>query len=327
MITGDLKNVLVTGGAGYVGSHVCKALATAGYSPICLDDLSTGHRELVKWGPLVECDLREPQQIEQALAGLDFMAVIHLAARIDIAESIRDPLGFFALNVGGAINLMRVLNTRVKMPPIIFSSSAAVYGDSNLDTIAESSPLLPVTPYGTGKRIVEELLEYLWRRFEWSSLNLRYFNVAGADPEGQTGEWHEPETHLIPRLLSAANGAEFEIFGDDYKTHDGTCVRDYVHVSDVADAHVQALKLLLNRPQHGAYNIGYGRGFSVLEVLQAVENVTGRKIHRKLSPRRPGDPPHLVADARKAAQAIGWEPRYAHRLESIVSHAWAWQQR
>ncbi len=323
------QRILVTGGAGYVGSHVCKALAVHGFEPVCLDDLSTGHRELVKWGPLHEADLRDAAQLENILSGQRFAAVIHLAARIDITESVRDPLAYFALNVGGTIALLRALKTQQKLPPIIFSSSAAVYGDSSGGTLDESAPILPTTPYGSGKRMVEEILGYLWQRFEWPSINLRYFNVAGADPENETGESHEPETHLIPRLLMAAGnpGLEFEIFGSDYPTADGTCVRDYVHVSDVAGAHVQALKVLLAQPQHENLNIGYGNGCSVLEIAAAIERVTGRSIRRKISPRRPGDPARLVADARRAALKIGWEPRFAGNLDAIIGHAWAWHQK
>lgn len=328
-MTQTKKRILVTGGAGYVGSHVCKALAGAGLEPICLDNFSTGHRHLVKWGPTLEVDLCDESSLGRAIAGLDIGAAIHLAARIDIAESIRDPLGYFALNVGGTINLLRALKARKEHVPIIFSSSAAIYGDADVAKFSESAPLLPTTPYGSGKRMIEEILSFLWRRYEWPSISLRYFNVAGADPDGETGETHDPETHLIPLLLAAAAdpSATFQLFGNDYATEDGTCIRDYVHVADVANAHVLALESLLANPRSEALNIGYGRGFSVREIMNAVERVTGKTIRHQLSPRRAGDPARLVADARNAATSIGWEPRFADNLDAIVAHAWKWQQR
>jgi UDP-glucose-4-epimerase GalE len=319
------KTVLVVGGAGYIGSHVCKALARQGFEPLCLDNFENGHRELVKWGPLLEADLCQAEDLHAKLKDIRPAAVIHLAARIEVAESVREPLLYFENNLAGTLNLLRGLAVGT---PIIFSSTAAVYGAADMDLIPETAPLKPINPYGTSKRLVEEVLRDLWRHQKWPSVILRYFNVAGADPEGDTGECHDPETHLVPLLLRAArDGREMQVFGTDYPTPDGTCIRDYVHVSDLADAHVQALKWLLQEARQSAFNIGYSRGHSVLEMLAAVERVCQRPVPRKISARRPGDPARLVAAAERARSELDWRPRFADRLEEMIAHAWAWENR
>lgn len=318
--------ILVTGGAGYIGSHICKRLNGEGYTPICLDNLSSGHREFVRWGPLLEVDLCDTASLQQKLAGLEFAAVIHMAAYIEVAESMRQPLRFFHNNVGGALSLLQVLPERT---PILFSSTAAVYGDPGLEQIPESTPLAPMNPYGQSKRMVEDMLRSLWTSRQWPSITLRYFNVAGADPEGEIGEWHEPESHLIPLLLAAVQSKEgrVKIFGDDYQTPDGTCLRDYVHVDDLADAHVCALKLLLTRPTYDCFNIGYSQGHSVREVVSAVEKVCGRTLNVQIEARRPGDPSHLVANADRARRELNWTPHFAKDLNQTIAHAWNWQKK
>ena len=322
-------DILVVGGAGYIGSHICKALARNGDNPITLDDLSSGHRTFVKWGPLIECNILDTEDLIGRLRNTSFQAVVHLAARIEVGESLTDPTKFYVNNVAGSISLMHALAHLKMTVPFVFSSTAAVYGNVDTPLVSEDSPLKPINPYGTSKKVVEELL------VEFSKINnmplciLRYFNVAGADPDMEIGESHHPETHLIPKVLEAAldSSLTFRLFGVDYPTPDGTCIRDYVHVSDLAQAHVCALTRLVQAPGRHHFNIGYSKGHSVREILAAVERVSGKKVRIEIQERRPGDPPRLVADGRAGLKFLDWQPKFSDDLDKIIAHALEWQKR
>lgn len=319
------RNVLVVGGAGYIGSHVCKLLAAHDFTPVTIDHCRQGHRELVRWGPLIEVDLKNLRAGQ--FDHLAPVAAIHLAARIEVGESITDPRGFFRNNVAGSIALFDALPARL---PVIFSSTAAVYGEPppGTELIAETAPLEPINPYGTSKLLIERVLADLWRHQKWPSVILRYFNVIGADPDGETGEWHEPETHLLPRVLRAARaGGPVSIYGDDYPTPDGTCIRDYVDVNDLALAHLCALQWVLKSKAHEVFNVGYSRGISVMQMLEAVEAACAVTLERRIGPRRAGDPAVLVADGRRARKILEWSPTFAGRLDQSVRHAFAWDGR
>jgi UDP-glucose-4-epimerase GalE len=319
--------ILVTGGAGYIGSHACKALAGAGYLPVSYDNLSRGHRELVRWGPLEEGDLADGRRLAEVLRVHRPVAVLHFAALIAVGESVREPLLYYRNNVGGALSLLSAME-ETGVRTIVFSSTAAVYGDPERVPLTEEAPRRPVNPYGRGKRLIEELLEDQAAARGLRYASLRYFNAAGADPEGETGEWHEPETHLIPLVLRAAQGrgAPLTLFGDDYDTPDGTCIRDYIHVSDLAQAHLLAVQALLAGRPSGAFNLGSGEGYSVRQVIEACRRVTGEAIPVAIGPRREGDPPRLVADPSRARQQLGWRPALSG-LDTIVRTAWAWHRR
>lgn len=321
------KKVLVAGGAGFIGSHVCKALAASGDTPIVYDDLSGGHRDAVRWGPLVVGDLMDREALEGAFDSYRPEAVIHLAGYIAAGESVEDPAKYYGNNLIGTLGLLDVMRSR-GVDALVFSSSAAVYGDAGDDPIGEETPIGPSNPYGRTKAMTEQLLQD-YVTYGFRSVSLRYFNAAGADPDGELGELHEPETHLIPLVLEAASGhrSHIDVFGTDHPTPDGTCIRDYIHVSDLADAHVLALRTLEDRAVEGAeaFNLGNGRGFSVREVISAAERVTGRRVPTRDKPRRPGDPPRLVADATRASEAFGWRQRHAD-LETQIAHAWAFLQ-
>ncbi|MGD0214217.1 MAG: UDP-glucose 4-epimerase GalE [Terriglobales bacterium] len=321
--------ILVTGGAGYVGSHAARALRRAGYDVVIYDNLSTGFRRLAQGFELVEADIADESRLRPVFARVD--AVLHFAACAYVGESVENPRKYFRNNVLAALNL---LDTAVEagVRRFVFSSSCAVYGVPQRSPITEQTPREPVNPYGASKLFFENALEAYGRAYGLHSVILRYFNAAGADESGEIGEIHEPETHLIPLALAAATerGSELHIYGTDYPTADGTCVRDYIHVSDLADAHVQALHYLRKNDgnQGGdalAINLGTGRGYSVLEVVQAAESATGRRVRRTMGLRRPGDPPVLVADATKAKKVLGWTAK--RNLEHIVSSAWAWMQK
>lgn len=321
-----MKPVLVTGGAGYVGSHTCKALRAAGYLPITYDNLVTGHDWAVKWGPLEVGDIADRERLDAVLAEYRPEAVLHFAAHIAAGESVTDPGKYYRNNVAGTLSLLEALRTA---GPIltVFSSTAAVYGDPQTGMITEEHPLHPINPYGRTKLMIEEMLHDFEAAHGMRSICLRYFNAAGADPEGETGEMHNPETHLIPLALDAAFGqrSHIDIYGDDYGTPDGTCIRDYIHVSDLADAHVLALKRLLDGGGSVALNLGTGRGHSVHEVVSTVGRTVGREVPQKLAPRRPGDPAILVADPSRARGLLKWSPRYAG-LEEIVATAARWTE-
>ena len=318
--------VLVTGGAGYVGSHACKALAAAGHTPVVYDNLERGHRWAVKWGPLEVGDVRDGTRLDAVFARHRPEAVLHFAAYAYVGESVAEPLRYYDNNFFGSLSLLEAMR-RHGVAALVFSSSCTVYGLPRSATIAEDHPRVPVSPYGHGKLAVERMLE---DSVAWGlrSCALRYFNAAGADPDGETGEVHDPETHLIPNVLAGAldGSASLTVHGDDYATADGTCVRDYIHVTDLADAHVRALQRLANRNGFEAFNLGTGRGYSVKEVIAAAERVCGRTIPRQIGPRRPGDPDSLVAKAERANRELGWQPRYSG-LDTILRTAWAWTRR
>ncbi len=319
-----MKHVLVTGGAGYIGSHTCKALVAAGCIPVTFDDFSTGHRSLVKWGPSIQGDIRDTAAIKAALLQFRPFAVIHFAGRIAVGESVTHPAVHYDINVGGTLSLLTAMQ-QTGIDRIVFSSSAAVYGLPQTDLIAESHVLAPINPYGRTKAIVETILADYRSAYGLRSVALRYFNASGADPDGQTGESHDPETHLIPLAIAATDGrqAVLSVFGDDYPTLDGTCMRDYIHVCDLADAHVVALTLLDRSECPPAVNVGTGRGYSVAQVIEAVERVTGRSVNRVVAPRRPGDPASLVADCTLLRQISTWRPGRSD-ISGIVSTAWKW---
>ncbi len=313
--------ILVVGGAGYIGSHAARALRRSGYDVVLYDNLSTGFRRLAQGFELVEGDIADEARLRPVLARVD--AVMHFAAHAYVGESVDNPRKYFQNNVAAGLSLLNsVLDAGICR--FVFSSTCAVYGIPEQIPITEQSPREPVNPYGASKLFFENALEGYSRAYGLRSVRLRYFNAAGADESGGIGELHEPETHLIPLALAASteNGPELQIYGSDYMTADGTCLRDYIHVNDLADAHVRALEYLEAGGDSLAVNLGTGRGHSVLEVVQAVESVTGRRVRRKVGPRRPGDPPVLVADPARAQQALGWTAKRS--FADIVSTAWAW---
>jgi UDP-arabinose 4-epimerase len=316
--------VLVTGGAGYIGSHTAKALAAAGHLPVVLDTLERGHREAVRWGPLVEANLGDRAALDAALREHRVEAVIHFAAYAYVGESMAHPDRYFRNNVSGTLSLLEAMRAR-GIGPLVFSSSCATYGHPTSVPIAEDQPQVPVNPYGESKLIAERMIAWYARAYELTATALRYFNAAGADPDGQLGERHDPETHLIPLAIAAALGRipHLEIYGADYATPDGTAVRDYVHVADLADAHVRALDRPAPDGAMRVYNIGAGQGTSVREVVAAVERVGGRKVPLVEAARRPGDPPVLLAEVGKAERELGWRPRRSG-LDHIIQSAWTW---
>lgn len=319
-----MPNILVTGGAGYIGSHVCKALARAGYRPVVLDNLSQGHAWAVKWGPLIVGDILDRDALDAVMTRFSPVAVLHFAAFASVAESTADPGKYYRNNVAGALSLIETMRAH-DVGAMVLSSTCATYGVPETPLIGEDHPQRPINPYGASKLMVERMLLDFQAAHGLSSITLRYFNAAGADPEGEIGEDHDPETHLVPLVLDAAAGrrTSVTVHGDDYATADGTAVRDFVHVSDLAQAHVLALEALLLGRGSSAYNLGSGQGFSVREVIAAVRRLTGREVPVSTGPRRPGDPAHLVADATRARAELGWQPT-ASRLDTIVETAWAW---
>lgn len=320
-------HILVTGGAGYIGSHACKALSQAGFNPVVFDNLVYGHRDAVKWGPLVVGDLLDAQAIAQVLEEYRPQAVMHFAAYAYVGESVSNPLKYYRNNVVGSLNLFESMN-KAGVDKLIFSSTCATYGLPETGLISESQAQNPINPYGRSKLMVEQILRDFDHAYQLRSICLRYFNAAGADLAAEIGESHDPETHLIPLVLDAAAGIGpgINVYGTDYNTPDGSCIRDYVHVSDLADAHVLALQALLNGAKSGAYNLGNGRGYSVKEVIAVAKSVTGKEIPVRYDGRRAGDPDSLVGDATLIKNALGWTPRYAD-LSDIIASAWRWHQR
>jgi UDP-glucose-4-epimerase GalE len=315
----------VTGGAGYIGSHAAKALNKAGYRVVVYDNLVAGHREAVKFGGFVEGDVTDAAALGRALREHRIFAVVHLAGFLDVGESVRDPVRYYRNNVGGALAVLEAMAAE-RVGSFVFSSTCATYGDPVETPIVEGHPQRPVNSYGETKLAVERALPHFERAYGIHSISLRYFNAAGADPDGELGEDHSPETHLIPRAIDASSGGPgLEIFGDDYPTPDGTCLRDYVHVTDLADGHVCALEALVETSQSGVYNLGSGHPYSVRDVLSRVEQVTGRNVPATIAPRRPGDPAVLHAVAHKAHNELHWKPQYSD-LETIVTTAWNWHR-
>lgn len=317
-------NVLVTGGAGYIGSHTAKALASRGFNPVVIDNLSTGHAHNVKWGPLVRADISDTSAVRNVLNEYSIEAVVHFAGSALVGESAAKPLRYFQNNLGATLSLLEAM-TEAGVKRIVFSSTCATYGLPDRALITEDLPQKPINPYGDSKLSVERVLTWMGLAGQLRWLALRYFNAAGADPEGEIGEEHEHETHLIPLAIGAALGQreELQIFGTDYPTPDGTAIRDYIHVSDLASAHVSALQYLERGGESRALNLGTGKGASVLEVIRAVETIGGCPVPAAFAPRRAGDPPILVADPERAQRSLQWAPRYS-TLESIVESAWRW---
>ena len=318
--------ILVVGGAGYIGSHMVKILLGEGYRVVTLDNLSTGYRDAVVGGEFIEADLADRGQLEQLFSGETIDAVMHFASFIQVGESVREPAKYYANNVANTLNLLDTMRNH-GVNKFIFSSSAAVYGEPIRVPIDEDHPKQPLNPYGRTKLMVEQILADYDLAYGLKSVSLRYFNAAGADPDGRLGERHEPETHLIPLVLQAASGRRenVQVFGRDYDTPDGTGIRDYVHVADLCEAHRLALVRLLNGAGSAAYNLGNGNGFSVQEVIDTATRITGKPIPVKDGARRAGDPARLVANARTAKLVLGWVPRYPE-LEKIIRHAWQWEQ-
>ena len=319
--------VLVTGGAGYIGSHTCKALSVAGYTPVTFDNLVYGHEEAVRWGVLERGDIGDRARLDAVIAQYAPTAIVHFAAYAYVGESVIDPGKYYRNNVAGTLTLLEAARDH-NIGRFIFSSTCATYGVPSEIPIIETTPQAPINPYGASKLMIERVLADFGVAHDLRWIALRYFNAAGADPENETGELHDPETHLIPLALDAASGRRpaLTIFGDDYDTADGTCVRDYIHVTDLADAHVLALAALERGVASQPLNLGNGNGFSVLDVVRTVEAITGLSVPHDFGPRRAGDPPALISDARRARELLGWQPRYAD-LEAIVRTAWAWHQR
>jgi UDP-glucose-4-epimerase GalE len=322
-----MSTILVTGGAGYVGSHACKALAAAGHTPVVYDNLSRGHREFARWGPLESGDIRDGAKLDEVFAHHRPDAVMHFAALAYVGESVEQPALYYRNNVGGTLELLEAMR-RAGVNLLVFSSTCSTYGVPERMPITEDLPQQPINPYGMSKLVVERVLRDYEPAYGLRSVALRYFNAAGCDPDGEVGEDHEPETHLIPRVLMAADGVlpRVDVFGTDYPTPDGTCLRDYIHVADLADGHVRALDYLQRGGASTAINLGTGRAFSVREVIAAAERVTGRRIPVHEGPRRAGDPPVLVADATRARAVLGFAPRFTE-IEPIVATAWRWHER
>lgn len=321
-----MTNILVTGGAGYIGSHTCKALYQSGFTPVTYDSLEHGHEWAVKWGPFLHGDICDEQRLDEVFAHYQPAAVIHFAAYAYVGESMGQPERYYDNNVGGSLSLLKVMR-RHGCRRIVFSSTCATYGHPPRVPIREDTPQQPINPYGMTKLAVEQMLVSFSIAHAFGAISLRYFNAAGADPEGQVGEAHEPEPHLIPRILDVAAGREtaMRIYGTDYDTPDGTCIRDYIHVTDLASAHVLSAQALLDGAGSDVYNLGTGRGVSVLEMLATAEQVTGQAIARQNQPRRPGDPPELVAASDKARSILGWEPKWSDPRQ-VLETAWRWHQ-
>ncbi|MEL6801267.1 MAG: UDP-glucose 4-epimerase GalE [Pseudomonadota bacterium] len=316
--------VLVTGGAGYIGSHACKALKRAGFTPVTFDNLATGWADAVKFGPLEQGDLLDRPRLDQVLAAHTPVAVMHFAAASDVGESARDPGKYWRNNVTGSLNLIEaMLDTGLKN--LVFSSTCAVYGESDGVLLDEDSPIRPVNAYGATKGAIEQMIHDFGVSHGLEAVMFRYFNVAGADPDGDVGEFHRPETHLVPLMLDAVMGRRdaLTINGTDYDTRDGTCVRDYVHVSDLVDAHVAGLGHLLDGNGSQLYNLGTGHGFSVREVVDNARRVTNREVPIVEGPRRPGDAISLVSGSQRASDILGWEPKRS-TMDQMIADAWAW---
>lgn len=318
-----MQKILVTGGAGYVGSHTCLRLSEAGFEPVVYDNLSNGHEAFVRWGPFEKGDIRDAKRLDDVFARHQPAAVLHFAALIEVGESVKHPDRFYDNNVAGALCLIEAAR-RAGVDKLVFSSTCATYGEPRQIPMDETHPQAPLNPYGRSKLMVEQVLQDFDRHLGFRSIVLRYFNAAGADFEGRIGEWHDPETHAIPLAIRAAMGGQggFKLFGTDYPTRDGTAVRDYIHVLDLADAHVLALQRLLAGGGSDVFNLGTGTGSTVAELIKAIADVSGRPFEVERVARREGDAPALVADNGKAGRVLGWRPQYG--LEAILESAWRW---
>ena len=321
-----MTNVLVTGGAGYIGSHICKALAGAGHTPVAYDDLSRGHRSFVKWGLLIEADVLDTSALVRALTAHGIEAVIHCAALAYVGESWERPLDYFRINVNGAVSLMDAMK-HTGVDRLVLSSSCSVYGAPDVLPVTEDAPLEPISPYGRTKALVEQMTETCATAYGFKVTALRYFNAAGADPDGEIGEIHDPETHVIPNAMRAALDDDYRlpVLGTDFGTPDGSAIRDFIHVSDIAQAYVCGVQWLLHGKASQIFNLGSGRGYSVLQVISAVSKLTGQKLKISAAPRRPGDCASLQADVTRVAQALGWSAQRSS-LDMIIRDAQRWQQ-
>lgn len=322
-----MSKVLITGGAGYIGSHVNKGLHLKGFDTLVFDNLIYGHAEAVKWGTFVKGDLANKDDLREVFELYDIQAVMHFAAFAYVGESVIEPQKYYRNNVVNTLNLLDIM-LEFGIRDIIFSSTCATYGIPELIPIPEHHPQNPINPYGRSKLMIERILTDYHEAYGLRFISLRYFNAAGADPAAEIGEWHDPETHLIPLVLDVACGRRdvIQIFGTDYSTRDGTCIRDYIHVTDLAEAHILALEYLQAKGQVGAFNLGNGGGFSVREVIDCAREVTRQEIAAREAERRAGDPPVLVGAAEKAYRVLGWRPQYAD-LESIIGTAWHWHRK
>jgi UDP-glucose-4-epimerase GalE len=322
--------VLVTGGAGYIGSHAVRELVRIGHEVVVFDNLSAGHRRAAeiavgKSGRLIEGDIRDGEHLRRTLAGAKIDAVMHFAASLSVADSVKDPIGYYGNNVTGALSVLESM-VKAGVHKFVFSSTAAVFGNPERTPIAEDHPTRPINTYGETKLAIERALLHFERAYGLRSIALRYFNAAGADAEGLLGEDHDPELHVIPRALDATVGrSTFQVFGEDYETPDGTCLRDYIHVSDLAAAHILALEALSAGAASTVYNLGNGRPTSVREVLDSVERVTGKSVPYTSGPRRPGDPAILYASSDRIKRELGWQPCY-EAVDTIVETAWQWRK-
>jgi len=321
-----MSKILVTGGAGYIGSHMVKLLRQHGYDVVVLDNLEYGFKDAVLGAELVEGDFGDKELLDDLFAKHDFTAVMHFAAYIEVEDSVKNPAKYYHNNVTNTLNLLDAM-IKHDINYLIFSSSAAVYGEPEYVPLDEKHPKKPINSYGRSKLIIEEILPDYDQAYGFKSISLRYFNASGADPDGELGSRHEPATHLIPLVMQAASGRRdsIHIFGTDYETKDGSCVRDYIHLADLCEAHLLALDKLLKGGKTDAYNLGNGNGFSVLEVIETARKVTGRMIKDIKSARRAGDPAVLVADAVRARKELGWHPKFPE-LETIIEHSWQWEQ-
>ena len=322
----DGPAVLVTGGAGYIGSHACRALRAAGYKPVVFDNFSTGHRSFVA-GPLVTGDLLDKAALDAAFAQHEIVAVMHFAAASLVGESVVDPQKYYRNNVVGTLSLLDAMRT-AGCHRLVFSSTGAVYGNADSSALSETYPCEPINPYGASKWMIERILADYRSAYGVGAFCLRYFNASGADAAGGIGELRDPETHLIPRAMMALQGhvGDFAVFGDDYDTPDCTAIRDYIHVTDLAAAHVEALKLLMQGHAGGAFNLGTGTGFSVREILSAIATETGRKVPHVVKPRRVGDPTYLVANPAAARETLKFRAQHSD-LATIIRTAWSWHQK
>ena len=318
--------ILVTGGAGYIGSHTNKELNRAGYETVVVDNLIYGHEDFLKWGAFEKVDLRDLSGITDIFESYSIETVMHFAAFTNVEESVENPQEYYLNNLRNTLNLLQVM-LEFKVKKLVFSSTCATYGNPIEIPLTENHPQNPINPYGRGKFMVEQVLKDYNSAYALRYVSLRYFNAAGADPEGEVGERHNPETHLIPQILDAAIGRreDIKIFGTDYDTPDGTCIRDYIHVTDLADAHLKALKYLEAGGKSQVFNLGNDNGFSVREVIETARKVTGKEIKVTETDRRQGDPPILVGSSQKAKELMGWKPKYDD-LSQIIRTAWQWHK-